>query len=177
MSHSTHVGFSGPPISALSGSELRSYCDGPPLLEASCTVGVGNRLANSPTGKTNILAREAAADDIDGNSIGSEPCAGKRSHVVVARDVRPVLCEDGSAERLDFAERDGSHSGSLKPEAEAADTAKEVEDAHVMPPPANRGPAAAWGPPRSRVASLRIELPANFATFPRRVCRRLVNLE
>jgi hypothetical protein len=33
-----------------------------------------------------------------------------------------VLGEDFPAERIDLAERDGSHSGSFKPEAEAANS-------------------------------------------------------
>jgi len=39
-----------------------------------------------------------------------------------------MLCEDGAGERLDFTERDGSHPGSFKPEAKAANSAKEVKD-------------------------------------------------
>ena len=42
MSHSTHIGFSGPPTTALSGGVLRSICDGGPLFDASCAVGVGH---------------------------------------------------------------------------------------------------------------------------------------
>jgi hypothetical protein len=45
--------------------------------------------------------------------------------------VWPVLREDGAGERLDLAERDGSHPGSLEPEAEAANSAEEIEDIHA----------------------------------------------
>lgn len=41
--------------------------------------------------------------------------------------------EDALTEWLDFAERDGSHSGSFEPEAEAADSAEKVEDIHRLP--------------------------------------------
>jgi hypothetical protein len=34
---------------------------------------------------------------------------------------------------VDLTERDGSHSGSFEPEAESADTGKEVEDIHFCP--------------------------------------------
>lgn len=44
MSHSTNVGFSGPPASAFNGNEFLSYCDAPPLLLASWVVGVGSIL-------------------------------------------------------------------------------------------------------------------------------------
>jgi hypothetical protein len=42
MSHSTHVGFRLPPATAFSGKLFRWCWLGPPLLLASCTVGVGN---------------------------------------------------------------------------------------------------------------------------------------
>jgi hypothetical protein len=41
ISHSTHLGFSPPPATAFSGGVFRSICEGPPLLLASCAVGVG----------------------------------------------------------------------------------------------------------------------------------------
>ncbi len=41
MSHSTHVGFSGPPTSAFSGFVFCSICEGAPLFFASWAVGVG----------------------------------------------------------------------------------------------------------------------------------------
>jgi hypothetical protein len=42
MSHSTHVGFRLPPATAFSGKLFRWCWLGPPLLLASCTVGVGH---------------------------------------------------------------------------------------------------------------------------------------
>jgi hypothetical protein len=42
MSHSTHVGFRLPPATAFSGKLFRLCWLGPPLLLASCTVGVGH---------------------------------------------------------------------------------------------------------------------------------------
>jgi hypothetical protein len=65
-------------------------------------------------------------DSICGKSSGSESC-----NVVVDWDVRPVLSQDGAAVGLDFAEGDGSHSGSFEPEAESSDPGKEVKNAHV----------------------------------------------
>jgi len=44
-----------------------------------------------------------------------------------------MLGEDSSTERIDLAERDGSHSGSFKSETEAADAAEEIEDIHSRP--------------------------------------------
>jgi hypothetical protein len=86
------------------------------------------------SGEADVLTREPATNDINGrNSICGEAFSGKTSHVVVAGDIGPVLGEDFATERLPFAERDGSHSGSFKPEAEAADPAEKVEDIHSHP--------------------------------------------
>jgi hypothetical protein len=41
-----------------------------------------------------------------------------------------MLPENFSAIGIDLAEGDGSHSGALEPEAEAADAAEKVEDIH-----------------------------------------------
>jgi hypothetical protein len=42
-----------------------------------------------------------------------------------------VLGEHSSAERIDLAERDGSHPGPFEPEGEAADAREQVKDIHV----------------------------------------------
>jgi hypothetical protein len=68
------------------------------------------------------LAGEAATDDIGSNSICFEAVSGKTSHVVVAGDIGPVFGEDAPSERLDFTERDGSHSGSFEAEAKPANS-------------------------------------------------------
>src|SRR5690606_18081632 len=56
--------------------------------------------------KADVLAGEPAADDIDGNSIGSKSLCGKLAHVSVAGDIGPVLCEHSAGEVFDFTERD-----------------------------------------------------------------------
>ena len=43
--------FNAPPITALSGNEFLSYWEGPALLDASCTVGVGHILTAVPRSK------------------------------------------------------------------------------------------------------------------------------
>ena len=73
----------------------------------------------------NILAREAADHDI-GFAFGKFA----RCDVIMAGDIWPVLGEDASAVGIDFAESDGSHSGSFEAETESADAGKEVEDIH-----------------------------------------------
>jgi len=78
----------------------------------------------------NILAWEPAADDIHGNAICPEAIGSENCDIVVAGDAGPVLGEDAAAVGIDLAEGDGSHSGSLEPEAEPADPAEEIEDIH-----------------------------------------------
>jgi hypothetical protein len=70
-----------------------------------------------------VLAGEASADKID-SAESAELVAVDSSDVWKARDVWPVLGKDGAAVGLDFAERDGSHSGSFESEAESADAAE-----------------------------------------------------
>ena len=92
---------------------------------AACAVDAGPF-----AGRADVLAGESSADDVNPNSICSQAFGGKGSNVLVAGDAWPMLFEDGAAERLDFTERDGSHSGSFEPEAESADAAEKVEDIH-----------------------------------------------
>lgn len=93
------------------------------VLRSSLLSGVRERLAGV-----------TSADDIDGtDSVGSKSSCGEGSHVVVTGDARPVLGEDGTTERLDFAERDGSHPGALEAEAESTDATEKVEDIHNSP--------------------------------------------
>jgi hypothetical protein len=53
--------------------------------------------------------------------VGHDLRCGKGSHVIVNRDIWPVASQDGSAIGIDLAEGDGSHSGALEAEGEAAD--------------------------------------------------------
>lgn len=80
--------------------------------------------------KANVLAREAAADDVDANSIGSKSSCREGSDVVIDGHLGPVLVEDTARERFDLAERDGLEPASaLEPEGEPADAREQVEDA------------------------------------------------
>jgi hypothetical protein len=54
---------------------------------------------------TNVLARKASANDIDGNSIGSKPIGCEGSHVIVAGHSRPMLRQHPLAEWVNLAER------------------------------------------------------------------------
>jgi hypothetical protein len=55
---------------------------------------------------TNVLARKTSANEIDGNSIGSESCGREFSNVFILPHVGPMLRQNLSAERVDLAERD-----------------------------------------------------------------------
>jgi hypothetical protein len=76
------------------------------------------------------LAREAAGDDIDGNSIGSESCAGKGANIVIAGDSGPMARQNAAGEWFDFAEGDGfKPARPFKAKRESADAAEKVQDA------------------------------------------------
>jgi hypothetical protein len=72
------------------------------------------------------LAGETCCDDI---------CfafdKASRRNVLVDFNARPVFSEDSSAERINLAEGDGSHSGPFKAKTETADSREEIEDIHV----------------------------------------------
>lgn len=76
------------------------------------------------------LAGEASADKIDSSKPTQSVCVNG-VNVVETGHIGPMFLEDGAAILIALAEGDGSHSGSLKPEREATDTAEDVKDIHV----------------------------------------------
>jgi hypothetical protein len=98
---------------------------------SSMTVSTGTA---PPLGlpKAGILAGEATADDIHGNSICGELASSEGSHVVILGHLWPMLREDAATERIDLAEGDCLEAASaLKPKAEAANAGKKIEDAEL----------------------------------------------
>jgi hypothetical protein len=88
------------------------------------------RKAGSLSCETDVLAWEAAADCINGNSVCGETFAGKRFNVIVTGNLRPMLLQNLLREWLDLAERDGLESAcALKAKVEAANAREEREDA------------------------------------------------
>jgi len=82
-----------------------------------------------------VLAGEAATDDIDGDAVSNKSVCREGPHIVIARDAGPVLCENGAAVGLDFAEGDGSESfGPFEPKAETSNAAEQVEHFHRWVP-------------------------------------------
>jgi hypothetical protein len=88
------------------------------------------------SGQTDVLAGEPAADDIDGNSIGSKSLCGKLPHVPIAGDIGPVLGEDAAGEVFDFAERDRLETAcAFEAKAEPSNTREQIKDAQHLRSP------------------------------------------
>jgi hypothetical protein len=81
-------------------------------------------------GEADVLAGEPAADDVNAIELTQSSCI-ERTDILEARNLRPLLAENSPAVGLNFAERDRTHSGSLEPEAESADSAEDVKDVHA----------------------------------------------
>jgi hypothetical protein len=64
------------------------------------------------------LAWEPAANNVNWSNVG----ASERGNVVMYGNARPTFREDAPSERIDLTERDGSHSGSFKPETKSANS-------------------------------------------------------
>jgi hypothetical protein len=100
----------------------------------SRTVAIDARASAS---KADILAREPAADDIDGNSVSGQSVGCEFSDIFVLPHVGPVLRQDAAAEGIDLAKCDGFEAASaLQAKVEAADAGKQGKDAqfHVFHP-------------------------------------------
>jgi hypothetical protein len=87
------------------------------------------RLCFLLSGDAEGLAGESSADEIDSSKPTQSLCV-QGTNIIEARDSRPVLAEDGSAELVSLAEGDCSHPGSLKSETESSDAGKEVKYPH-----------------------------------------------
>lgn len=89
--------------------------------------------ARRKTGDAKVLAREAPADDIDGNSIGSKSVTGQRPYIIITGNVGPVLRQHTPRKVFDLAEGDRLKAArAFKPEAEPADSAEKIEDAQLF---------------------------------------------
>jgi len=87
------------------------------------------------------LARESAADKIDGREIiGSD-----RSNVAVSNSVREPSFEDGASERVDLDLPGSSHSGSLESQIESADSCEEgANGQHSLWPISDTSKVCKW---------------------------------
>ena len=94
-------------------------------------TGLRSGDAGASASNADVLAGEAAADDVHGNSICSQSVGGEGSNIIVAYHVGPVPLQNFPAEHIDFAECDRGHPGPLKAETETTDAAEKVEDVHT----------------------------------------------
>jgi hypothetical protein len=78
--------------------------------------------ASLRAGVADVLAGEAATDDIDSWGISGKLVCIEGSYVIPDWHVGPMLLEDCAAVGIDFTETDGLHPGSLKPETKTADS-------------------------------------------------------
>jgi hypothetical protein len=77
------------------------------------------------------LAREPAADGVDGKSIPSKSVACEVSDVFIARDFRPVFVKNAATVRGNFAKRyRPERAAAFKSEAKPANTTEEVKQPH-----------------------------------------------
>jgi hypothetical protein len=99
------------------------------------TAALSGKPCALPCG-ADVLTWEPAADDIDGNSIGSKSLCGKGADIIVTGDIGPVLGEDFARERFDFAEGDGLETAcSFKAKAKPSDAREKIEDAELFHSP------------------------------------------
>jgi hypothetical protein len=74
------------------------------------------------------LAREPAADGINGNSVSRKSIGCKGSDIVIAGDFRPMVRENRTAIRIDFAEGFRFElAAPLKAKRKAANDGKQIE--------------------------------------------------
>jgi hypothetical protein len=87
--------------------------------------------ARALAGARDILAGEAAADEVDGSdAVLLEPLRREGPDVVVEPGFRPVLAEDSPGIPILFAEGDGVHADRFEAKGKPSDAAEDVEDSH-----------------------------------------------
>lgn len=96
---------------------------------ASCSLSKAAAFASF----ADVLARESSSDNVNpGNPICPDAFTRKFSDVTIAHHIRPMLLEYLAGEFLDLAERDGfKPARALKPKAEPAYAAEQVEDSEL----------------------------------------------
>jgi hypothetical protein len=98
--------------------------------EASSLAINADALAPLSLANAGVLTREACGDDAGVNPIGSEPCGGEGSHVIVAGNLRPMFRQHALAEWIDLAERDGLEPArALQAKVKPANASEQGEDA------------------------------------------------
>jgi hypothetical protein len=100
-----------------------------------------------PSCGADVLAWESAADDIN---VPISICGREGSHVVVARDVRPVLGKNSASKVIDFYLPLADHSGTLESQVKSADPGEERAEGQWLPFHApNVRASSNWSIPKS----------------------------
>ncbi len=87
----------------------------------------------SSTGKADVLARKPAAEQTrPGYPICAQPDGGQSTDIVVDGHAGPMAGKHSAGKWIGLAERPGSHSSPMQPEAEPADTAEKVKDGDLL---------------------------------------------
>ena len=82
-----------------------------------------------------ILTGEPATDEVCGDPFVGKAGSGKASHIMVARNLRPMPRQHLAAERVRLAKRHRAKAArALQAEAEAADAGEQVEHPHASIP-------------------------------------------
>lgn len=90
------------------------------------------RNASALSCNADILAREASADDINGNSVSLQSVGCESSDIVVLPHIGPALRQHAAAERIDLAERHCFKAArALKTQVKSADTCEQGEYAQL----------------------------------------------
>jgi hypothetical protein len=91
------------------------------------TASLARQSGASPGG-ADILAGESSAEHIHGNSICRESRGIERFNVFIDWHPRPMLVEDGTAERFDFAKRNSPKpTRAFQTQREPPESAEQIE--------------------------------------------------
>lgn len=145
------------------GDVLDNHEAGPKIANESGKMEpeAGPRACNTSVlaGLAEVLAGEAAADDIDGSVPSSKLGCVQLRDIVVAVNVGPMAGKNCPAVGVDFAEGDGAEAGALEAETEAADSAEEVEDIQSRPMGYHRSSATPAHMPATKTITYIIRSP------------------
>ena len=87
-------------------------------------TGTGTAKPGAFAGEADVLAGEAASNDIDDESVHTQTLTGKHADIFVDRNTWPVLFEDCPAIRLDLAHSGNVEACTLKSKFKPSDAAK-----------------------------------------------------
>ena len=87
-------------------------------------TGTGAAKPGAFAGEADVLAGEAASNDIDDESVQTQTLTGKRADIFVDRNTRPLLFEHGATIGLNLAHGSDTETSALKSKFKPSDAAK-----------------------------------------------------